>query len=356
MASRLHAGWKTKLPNVRCAVLPASTTRPNPLVADDLLIASVFSPGAVCALGRRSGKLIWRRSIHTFGSASAYFANGTLFAMSDNTIHALDPKTGEVRWRFKPYDLPGEWIYSAPVVHRRLLFFGDRAGNFTCLDAQTGRVRWRRQPSRRRSNQVNATALIDWPRVVTATNNGTVVCYKALTGATVWRQRVDGPCARELLRYGSGVVIPARSLYVLDLRSGRVKQRLVFAGQSVYSATVANRRVLAVLGPDSDHTGKAEPPWELGVVERGRLKTKHAIWGISSLRTCGETGNVYLCDAPSVEVIDPETGASLSSKRKLMMALPDVRDGMLYGLADDGIVFAETHTRRGMFSGARRER
>ena len=351
MPSRSGLLWKTKLPNVECAVLPASTTRPNPLVVGDLVVVSVFSPGAICALDKKSGNLVWRKSLLPFASEAVYSAGGSLFASTSQSIFALDPRNGATRWEFKPYERPGEWIYSRPVVHRGLLFFGDRTGIFRCLDAKTGKCRWQRRPSSRPNDQTNSTALVKWPRVVTASNNGVVVCFEAPTGKTVWRHKVDGPCTHELLRIGSTVVVPARSVYALDLRTGLVKYRLKFAGQKVYSAAVAGPRLLAVVGPDYDTTG-AVPDcsgWELVIAERGRLRARRPIPGISALRTCTETGLAYLLDVASVDVIDPATGSSLASKQKLMMALPDVKNGILYGFADDRFVFAEAHRRGALF-------
>ena len=54
--------WRTQA-NVNFAVLPPGNTRPNPLIADDKLFVSVFSPGAVCALERDTGRLMWRREL-----------------------------------------------------------------------------------------------------------------------------------------------------------------------------------------------------------------------------------------------------------------------------------------------------
>ena len=78
--------WRTKLPHVEQAAMPPSNTRPNPLVVDDRLFASVFSPGAVCALDRNSGKLLWSRELSGLGGASVYSYHGRLFAKSSHTL------------------------------------------------------------------------------------------------------------------------------------------------------------------------------------------------------------------------------------------------------------------------------
>ena len=55
------AVWRTELPNTKHAVLPPHTNRPNPLIHKGKLYVSVFSPGAICALDRKTGQIQWRR-------------------------------------------------------------------------------------------------------------------------------------------------------------------------------------------------------------------------------------------------------------------------------------------------------
>jgi outer membrane protein assembly factor BamB len=108
--------WRTKLPDVKHAILPPSNNRPNPRVIDGLVVVSIFSPGAICALDRKTGMLAWRREFHELASAAVYDANGTLFAKTLNTLHALEPETGKSVWSFCPHGDSGETMYSSPTV------------------------------------------------------------------------------------------------------------------------------------------------------------------------------------------------------------------------------------------------
>jgi len=335
--------WRTKLPEVKHAILPPSTTRPNPLVVGDLVIASIFAPGAVCAVNRGTGKLIWRRLLDNLAGSAVSFANGIVFAKTAHSIYALDYRTGGIRWEFTPRKQPGEWIYSQPVVYRGRLFFGDRTGMFHCLEAMTGRPLWRRRTSRNSNADVNATALAIGTRVITACNAGMVVCYDTRTGETIWRQRVDGPCINQLLQAGPNVVVGAQSLYALDSRSGAVRFNLSYPERTVYSMTVADRRVVAILGPDAP-AGARYPEslsmYELVTVGRGKQIVRRPVEGISSVRTCETTGLVYRVGVVSMEVIGPATGSSLLSMQR-QIGLPDFADGYLYGLTSEGTAFAE---------------
>jgi hypothetical protein len=49
----------------------------------------VFAPGAICALERGDGKLIWRRELHKYSGASVYLYERKLFAKTSNTFSLL---------------------------------------------------------------------------------------------------------------------------------------------------------------------------------------------------------------------------------------------------------------------------
>ncbi len=66
--------WRTRLPKAKHAVLSPSNNRPNPLVIGDVVYVSVFSPGGICALHRKTGKLIWRREIPRFGGSAVHLS------------------------------------------------------------------------------------------------------------------------------------------------------------------------------------------------------------------------------------------------------------------------------------------
>jgi outer membrane protein assembly factor BamB len=134
--------WKTRLPNAKHAVLPPQNNRPNPFVTQEVVYASVFSEGAICALERRSGKLLWRKEIPKFGGSAVYLAHGKLFAKTANTLFALEPETGKTIWSF--VRMAREEKQSTLILPSLDIVFlsGDRQGYLHCLDLQTGRMNW----------------------------------------------------------------------------------------------------------------------------------------------------------------------------------------------------------------------
>lgn len=61
-------------------------------------------------------------------------------AVGRGVVKALDPNTGQERWRFEQYDVTDSGILTTASD---LLFTGGREGYFYALDARTGRVLWK---------------------------------------------------------------------------------------------------------------------------------------------------------------------------------------------------------------------
>jgi outer membrane protein assembly factor BamB len=114
--------WRHRIRGAKLAVLPNYSNRPNPLVVGDAVVASIFSPGIICAVDRKTGRQRWRIRTDGLAGSTVTFANGTLYAKTSHTIYALNASSGHVKWTFCPYGRKHEWIYSAPTVHKEMVF------------------------------------------------------------------------------------------------------------------------------------------------------------------------------------------------------------------------------------------
>ena len=343
--TQLSTRWKMQVPGIRNAILPPTTTRPNPLITGDRVFASLFAPGHVCALERRTGRTLWIRELDAYASSSVFAHGQVLYATSCRTLYSLNSRNGNVNWTFSPKSGEGEWIYSQPVVSKGRIFIGDRCGNLNCLDAGTGKRIWRRQLSRSCNNQVNSTAVAVGDTVIAANNEGAVVCLGMETGQTLWRQRIDGGCINELLRFRDRVVVSGVSLYQLDSQTGALSLKLSYPGKIVSSISVVGSRIAAILGTDFHSQPAAwEKPsafnGDLVIVERGRETLRRSLSGTPHLRADDKTGLLYAADRIKMSVIDPSNGSVLMSHRG-ELALPSYSDGVLYGLTSKGLLFAE---------------
>jgi len=235
--------WRTKLPDVQFGVLPPSNTRANPLTTEDRVYASVFAPGAICALERDRGKMIWRRELKKYGGASPYLSGGRLFAKSSNTLFALQPDSGELLWSFSPYGTDGESIYSSPSAHENRVYIGDRRGYLHCLDAESGRTMWKRQTNRAHGDVNSTPALLD-SLVKVSTNAKTVVAYDALSGKLAWKQKLDGPSTFGPLVHGNSILAVSNSLYLLS-PTGKIRRRFSWKDEKVGEADITPRSIVS---------------------------------------------------------------------------------------------------------------
>src|SRR2546427_5346552 len=87
--------WKHELPDTRSAVLPPNTQNPNPLVIADSVVASVFSPGAICSVDKESGRLQWVHRLDGYGGACFFPPRGRVFAEKKPSLFFLSVGAGQ---------------------------------------------------------------------------------------------------------------------------------------------------------------------------------------------------------------------------------------------------------------------
>jgi PQQ-like domain len=336
--------WRTKLPDVKFAVLPPGNTRPNPLIANDMLFVSVFSPGAVCALERDTGCLIWRRELGKFSGASVYFHERELLAHSAHTLYSLNSDSGEIRWSFCPYGPDGEWIYSSPTIYQGNLYIGDRKGFLHCLDSNSGETIWCKRTNSE-ENDVNSTPVVVSGLVIVPTNAKIVVAYEAITGEEAWEQKVDGPSIfGPLLHKGFLVVVAVESLYLLDPTSGKMRQHFQWKGDSIAFAESTGRDVVVALRgvwPPKDSS-------EIAFLnESGIHRTVSLAGHCIDFRYFPDKELLYASHFQGVDLLSSDAAEVLckltTPGRDGDTALVDVQGDRIYALTGDGAVQALRH-------------
>ncbi len=335
--------WKSKLPQTKFAVLPPHDNRQNPLVTASRLYASVFSPGAVCALDRCTGKLLWRQELNYLAGSSVYLRGGLLFATTSQALYALHPESGQQLWTFCPYGTDREWIYSSPCVYRDCVYVGDRRGFLHCLDAKTGQTKWRRLTNRAKNGDVNATAIVTKGLLITATNAGTAIAYDARNGGLVWRTKLDGPSASGLFQFRGLVGALTQSLYLLEPTSGKIRKRFGWQESTVSSVTSTHDHIFAVVCRQMPQ-GTA---CQLVMLDESQiLRSVSDDRSCSWLRYIPETGLVYLSHLEGVDLLAHNEQRVLCRIRMGPVGnvgLVDVKSRVIYALTDTGYVYALRH-------------
>jgi outer membrane protein assembly factor BamB len=336
--------WRTMLPNAKHAVLPPQNNRPNPLVSGSVLYASVFSEGAVCALDRKSGTLLWRKEIPRLGGAAAYLAQGKLFAKTPHALYALEPKTGNTIWSFCPYGESGETIYSDPTVYHGRLFIGDRSGFLHCLDSRTGQTLWKVRTNTAKNCDLNSTPVVVGRLVIVTTNANIAAAYDIKTGDRVWRQALDGPSTFGPLLFHDMLVAIAQSIYFLLPKSGKVVRRYSWKNDRVNEADCTQRGVVCMLRGSWPPDGKTRL---VGLNQSGIRFTKSSSAYVAFIRFAAETKLIYISHLQGIDVRRQSDGVLVCKIKRKMASSDigpvDVKGRRIYTLTGDGYVYALRH-------------
>ncbi len=343
--------WRRELVGAEMpATIPPSSSRPNPCLADGLLVSSILQGFAV-AHDPQTGDQVWRRELGRFGAASVYAAGGNLYARSDTTLYALAPETGEVRWRFTPIRDRPETVYSSPIVHGRRLFLGDRQGFLHCLDNETGRSLWSVRSSKAPKGQVNCTPAVHGETVIVslAHRPGQAVAFRCDDGEEVWTTRLDGPSAGEVLVVGGSVLIEAENTVVrLDPETGAVRDRYRWPPWEIRGLCARGSSFAVIL--ETGLSGTEALRLHFGPPSRG---SSIEIPGRSpSIGWSRRTGCVYVRCFNSVAVVEPDApelraliryDPDSASRHTLLGGIADADRDRIYVLGDAGTLYALRH-------------
>ena len=159
--------------------------------------------GALYKVRAKNGQLLWRFMTNAEVSRRPVLANGTLFvANANDTVLALDPKNGEIRWHQHRTPAMGMEVagYSGVTFYRDKIYSGFSDGTVVAFDPATGAERW--QPvdlaaeveaqtgEAPRYLDVDTTPVPDTlqtgPVVFVASYAGGVYALDAETGSQVW--------------------------------------------------------------------------------------------------------------------------------------------------------------------------
>lgn len=362
LSFRELAVWKTELPDVKLGVLPPSNNRPNPLASQDTLYASVFAPGAICAVDRDGGKLLWRTKLSKYANASVYLHGGRLFAGSPNTLLALRPDSGKTIWSFSPYGHDRESIYSSPAAYENRVYIGDRMGWLHCLDAVDGKTIWKTHTNKARNSDVNSTPVVMHGLAIVSTNARTAVAYDALSGKLAWKQQLDSPSIFGPLVHQDSVLAVANSLYVLNPRTGRVRRRLSWGDLRVEQADSTPQSIVLMFSPKPSLTKlpptkaeaekiaarESETRPMIYIARSGVQRTKSVDGFCHRFRYAPATRLVYLSHLHGVDVFRPTTGTllcrlHLEDDTHGGVSSVDVMEDKIYVLTGGGCIYALRH-------------
>ena len=158
----------------------------SPAIAGDFVLVSSHD-GSVTALGRRSGRPVWRLETSAKVESSPVAIDDTVyFGATDGRLFAVDVETGRVRWAYNT----GGRINSSPSIWGDRICITTYAGSIFCLRRSDGTKLWSTYVSRNsfQYESFYASPSTDGRRLYTVARTGKVVALDASDGRIVWTQ------------------------------------------------------------------------------------------------------------------------------------------------------------------------
>jgi hypothetical protein len=148
------------------------------------------------------GSLMTRVRIGVSGLTPPAVSEGIMYLGAvDGYLRAMDPPTGETKWRFKAH----EAIQSGIVVAGGTVYFGCNAGTLYALDANTGAEKW----STRVGGPIRSGLTVNGRTIYFGSDDHYVYAVDVETGLVKWKFAAGRPVrsspvpSGELLYFGS---------------------------------------------------------------------------------------------------------------------------------------------------------
>lgn len=216
-----------------------------------------------------NGSLRWQFVTgHAIWGAPVSDGKAIYVASMDHYIYALDPQSGDLIW--KTEDLGGQLVAQPALSDSGVLYIGafgsnsdspERSSRFVAVDSSTGKILWS-TPTR---GWVWSTPLLHEDVLYFGDNEGFVYAVNAQTGEILWRQQPDTSANRAII--GAPVILGDRlyfgskagllhilnpadgsALFQAKTIGGQIYADLVLADQAILIAPTGleNKLLLAV--------------------------------------------------------------------------------------------------------------
>jgi outer membrane protein assembly factor BamB len=211
------------------ALLDAQPSAPGVMDADRIYVP--IQPEEIVALDRATGAKVWTHDVET--NWPPVLGGDTLYIAASDEIHALDPATGQERWRV-PYDKPmiaplvavvpdgirdqGSGIRQAQTT---LIGVFDK-GTVIAFAADDGRRLWTQELG----SPTHFVPVSDGTRAFFALDDSRGVSLKLADGSRAWELKLDGTL-NQPSRIQDRVFIGTNTnlLYAIDSDNGRIAWR-----------------------------------------------------------------------------------------------------------------------------------
>lgn len=198
----------------------------------------------VIALAKRDGSVAWRVAVGNEVLATPVRAADTVIARTvDGKVHAIDVRTGNIRWRFSQ-DVPSLTLrgIAAPLVAGDMVVCGFANGKVVALSLADGSQRWeavtavpRGRNELERMVDVDAQLAVRGDQLYAASYHGHLVALSLASGQMLWSRDISS---------WSGIAGADDALYVSD-EKGDLWALSARNGATLWRQTALHARRLA---------------------------------------------------------------------------------------------------------------
>jgi outer membrane protein assembly factor BamB len=183
-----------------------------PLVRDGIVYHGTY------ALQERDGTVLWRIAIETGWLSPQALVNGTLYAVTQEGVSAINAQNGEVRWRYETPMSPGGPL----VVADHLLYVGTlgsvdhpEQSRVYALEADTGTLCWLHP-----MGNGYVGAVIHDDSIYVSSRDQHLYALEKHNGSLRWKYRFDHPTFHTATIVGNVVYINIHGAYALNSADG----------------------------------------------------------------------------------------------------------------------------------------
>jgi len=192
--------------------------------------------GALVALDARSGKPLWKRKLGPVFSSPALAGGLLLVGSDDESLHALDPQTGNLAWS-RPLSAR---VRATPAVLGEVAVVADFKGRVAAVKAADGSVLW----SQELGQPIYSSAALTPALCVVGCHDGHVYGLALESGARVFDVATGGPVVSSPTALGDRFLAASTDgqLYLFDA-AGRTLARLNLATEGIQSSPALDTAV-----------------------------------------------------------------------------------------------------------------
>lgn len=162
---------------------PSDTT--GPAYFDDRVFVA-FQSGILIALDADSGKITWKRDMHTGLQSSPIVVGGKLYLGSETGVmYCLEAGSGKTVWTYQA----GSPVKSSPSLDGGSVYFANYEGSVFAADADSGKLKWRTDTTRTEpggSGGFYSSPALAGGRVYIGRDDGTVYVFDQKDGRQAW--------------------------------------------------------------------------------------------------------------------------------------------------------------------------